>query len=357
MPGTGFEADTPIFDDDFSDPGTGWGTGELDQGSLDYRDGSFVIGFARPQASLWSRRSFEAAWDVVRFSGSISIGSQAGIAEGAAGLMCGTEAGDYLGGLVNSAGEWVFFTIDDSETTSLTRGLLPETNAEGLYDITVECAGTNTGAMRLRMLVGGHEVGVFERTDAGLPSFERAAIYAESADRGFNAIFDDAEATGGTVFGGFPESSPQAVSPYERLLYDLPSAFIEDCHSAPPEDPLIVAQASCSPASEATGARFMLFADGVERDTFFERLIATEGPLPTTRSCREGPFSGSFSAPSSSGQDDSYRLACYAQTTSAGDEVNIVWTDPQVSMVGLGILEGDDFAALYDWWLAIGPAG
>ncbi|MGI8533971.1 MAG: hypothetical protein ACR2LP_03735 [Candidatus Limnocylindrales bacterium] len=357
VPGTGFEADMPIFEDDFSRPSTDWGRGELDQGSLDYQDGTFVIEFAQAQASLWSRRSFGAAWDVVRVSGSLDIGSQADTAEGAAGLMCGNEAGDHVGGLVNSAGEWVFFTIEDAATSPLGRGLLPTTDSDGRYDLGLECAGTDTGALRLRLTVGGQEVAVFERVDAGLPTFERAGMYAESADVGFIAIFDDVEVTGGTVFGGFPGASPQAVSPYEELLYDLPSAFIEDCQPAPPEDPLILAQAICIPATEAAEARFMLFAGLAERDAFFQSFAAEHDPSPTTGSCREGPFSGSFTAPSTNGQDGAYRFACFAVPTSAGDQTHIMWTDPHVAMIGLGVLDRPDFAALYDWWLTIGPAG
>ncbi len=120
--------------------------------------------------------------------------------------------------------------------------------------------------------------------------------------------------------------------------------------------PDIVAQASCVPAETITEARYRSFGDTAARDAYFASLLAPVGPLPDEGSCRDGPFSGSFSILSPDGQGGSYLLACYATTLPSSGQVHILWTDPDVPIIGMGILDGDDFMALHEWWLDFGPS-
>lgn len=206
----GFVADTEIFSDAFSDPAsTSWGTGTEETGSIGYVDGALRIDFVEPVTSLWSWRLLGEERNVLRISGRVVLTD----ASGAAGWMCGASPSDLLAGVINSDGQWVLVEVvsanaEKPRSTSLDSGALPEALA-GSRDhlVTFECAGTATGALRLRMLVDDQEVATLERED-GLASFDRVAAYADTAQSGFAATFDDIEVAGGDVFGGFPSPPP-----------------------------------------------------------------------------------------------------------------------------------------------------
>ncbi len=202
-PGTGFPADTPLFTDDFSDTASVlWGTGTQEQGTIAYADGALRIAFTLGDRSQWSWRRLDEVWSVVRIGGSVTLSP----GPGAAGWMCGAAPDAFVGGVINNDGEWVFIEVVAGSTTSLDRGPLPSTlPATTTHDITLECAGTGTGALRLRMLVDDQEIATYER-DTGLQVFDRVAVYADTTQPGFTATFDDAEAAGGDGSGGFPGS-------------------------------------------------------------------------------------------------------------------------------------------------------
>jgi hypothetical protein len=197
------DADTAIFTDDFSDADSGlWGTGDRAQGTIAYADGGLRVEFLQGEKSLWSWRELGEAWDVVRVGGRVTLGE----GPGAAGWMCGTGADDLVGAVMNTNGEWVFIEIVAGRTGALDRGPLPSTLPQtSEHEVTLECAGTGTGALRMRMAVDGQQVATLERP-TGIASFDRVAVYADTTTPGFVAAFDDAEASGGSQFGGFPDS-------------------------------------------------------------------------------------------------------------------------------------------------------
>lgn len=206
----GFHADTALFTDDFSDSSSqSWGTGTQDTGSIAYAEGGLRIDFAQPVNSLWSWRLLGDTWNVVRVSGRVTLAT----GSGSAGWMCGATANDLVAAVVNTAGEWVFVEVEGRpgsrpRSTSLQSGRLPDGVAAGTsHLLTLECAGSATGALRLRMLVDEVEVATFERGN-GLERFDRVAAYADTTEAGFAATFDDAAVTGGDTFGGFPSPAP-----------------------------------------------------------------------------------------------------------------------------------------------------
>lgn len=167
-----------------------------------YAEGGLRVEFLLGDKSLWSWRPLKDVWNVVRVTGRVTLGE----GSGAAGWMCGASKDDFAGAVVNNKGEWVFIEIVDGRTDALDRGPLPSPlAAKAARVMTVECAGTATGALRLRVVVDGQEVATFERA-TGMATFDRVAVYADTTVPGFFAAFDDAEASGGTQFGGFPGS-------------------------------------------------------------------------------------------------------------------------------------------------------
>lgn len=200
-PAVGFHADTAIFSDDFSDAdGVRWGAGDREQGRVAYADGELRVELTLAEKSLWSWRRLGDPWNVVRVTGRVTLGE----GPGAAGWMCGSSPDDFVGAVMNNDREWVFIEIAAGRAGALDRGPLPSTLRDSTdHELTLECAGTATGALRMRMVVDDQEVATFERA-TGIATIDRVAVYADTTVPGFVASFDDAEASGGTQFGGFP---------------------------------------------------------------------------------------------------------------------------------------------------------
>lgn len=172
-----------------------------------YAGGALRIAVTDAQNSLWSWRAFEPAQalDLVQVEGTLSTSGA-----GAAGWMCGLGDDRFVGGLIHHSGQWVVLDIIDSTSSALDRGQLPEGIDLALpHRLTVECAGTDTGLMRVRLLVDGQEAATFESA-AGIGSFDRVGAYAFADAAGFSAVFDDAAAFGGDAEAG---SAPRSASP------------------------------------------------------------------------------------------------------------------------------------------------
>lgn len=195
--------ETVLFNDDFDDPGaSSWETFELEKGSVSYDLGGLLISF-NESGSIWSDRLLDAHWNALRIDGYVSLG----IGSGSAGWMCGSSASDHVGGLVTSENRWVLAETSTNRSTELDGGPLPVGDEDDIFQLTVECAGTATGALRVRLLVDGQEFGRFERV-TGPVDFDRVVAFASSfGEFGvFSALFDRVAVTGATDFAGFSEA-------------------------------------------------------------------------------------------------------------------------------------------------------
>ena len=207
----GFGAITPIFQDDFADTPSGWGVGEEDDGAIDYREGHLRVDLTTPTAGLWSTRLLDGDWEVVQIGGTVQpLAGAASPRAGYAGFLCAAGQRDYFMGLIDTRGGWVFAEAVDTAITVLERGgpPPPALSAGTGSRLTMQCAGSETGAVRLRLLVGGEEVGRFERED-GLPRFDQVGVYGEALDPTFSFTVDGVDVWGGAVFVDPPRPSPQ----------------------------------------------------------------------------------------------------------------------------------------------------
>jgi hypothetical protein len=98
-----FGADTLLYYDDFSDPNSGWGTGDNAGGSVAYVDGGLHFVPAAVGAWLWSRREANDAWNVMRVEANVTP-SHAGYA----GLLCSADDIDLYGAVANADGAYIF---------------------------------------------------------------------------------------------------------------------------------------------------------------------------------------------------------------------------------------------------------
>lgn len=207
--GDGFGAITPIFQDDFLDTPSGWGIGERENGAIGYGEGQLRVDLTTPTAGLWSTRLLDANWEVVQVEGTVQPLAEAAPARnGYAGFLCAAGQRDYFMGIIDTRGGWVFAESVDTAVTVLARGGPPPPALSGGAGsrLTMQCAGSATGAVRLRLLVGGTEVGRFERED-GLGRFDQVGVYGEAVDPTFSFTVDDVDVWGGPVFVAPPRPS------------------------------------------------------------------------------------------------------------------------------------------------------
>lgn len=209
--GDGFGAITPIFQDDFADTPSGWGVGEEDNGAIDYGEGHLRVDLTTPTAGLWSTRLLDGNWEVVQIEGTVQpLAGAASPRAGYAGFLCAAGQRDYFMGLIDTRGGWVFAEAVDTAVTVLERGGPPPpavSTGTGTR-LTMQCAGSETGAVRLRLLVDGEEAGRFERDD-GLARFDQVGVYGEAVDPTFSFTVDGVDVWGGAVFVDPPRPSQQ----------------------------------------------------------------------------------------------------------------------------------------------------
>lgn len=212
-PTTGaFGAVTALFQDDFADTPSGWGIGQRDNGAIDYQAEGLLVDLTAPTAGLWSTRLLGGAWPVVQIAGTVQpVDSLGADTHGYAGFLCAAGQQDYFMGLIDSRGGWVFAESVDTSVSVLARGGPPPAALAvgSSARLTMQCAGSETGAVRLRLLVEGQEVARFERAE-GLLRFDQVGIYGEAIDPSFSFTVDDVGVWGGSEFVEPPASSPEA---------------------------------------------------------------------------------------------------------------------------------------------------
>lgn len=155
-----------------------------------------------PTAGLWSTRLLEGTWEVVQIEGTIEpVVAGAVGTEGYAGFLCAAGQRDYLVGLIDTRGGWVLAESIDTAVSVLARGEAPPAalSPGGASRITMQCAGAETGALRLRLLVDGVEAARFERAE-GLARFDQVGVYGEAIDPTFSFTVADVQVRGGPAF-------------------------------------------------------------------------------------------------------------------------------------------------------------
>lgn len=190
-------ADIAVLEDSFDDTSR-WSTGKAEQGRITYGKGSLRIALRLPDSSLWTWQSLTQPVPVVRVEGTLKPGD----GNGDAGFLCGApgEGSPFYYGGLGSKGEVVVGIAVDSAMTELVRVPLPSgVEPSGRHQLAVECAVTGPSADRVAVWVDDILV-LDHRTTGSLTSFDRAAAYAESDSRRFEAAFDDVTLSAGLTY-------------------------------------------------------------------------------------------------------------------------------------------------------------
>ena len=187
-------ADTLLFEDDFDDAASGWGTGSTPGGEVAYVDGSLRFDTVASGNWVWSRRLLGTSETTLRLEATFTS-SDAGYQ----GLLCGRTDQELFGGVIKTDGRWVFTRLTDQGSTIL------DTNVDPAWAITpavptriaLDCAGTSTGAFRMQLSLPDRGLGVlFERGSDGPAAFDRIGIYAEASSEAFTVAVDDLHVLG-----------------------------------------------------------------------------------------------------------------------------------------------------------------
>jgi hypothetical protein len=352
----GLGAGTELFRTAGFDDETDWGTGELEGGSISLTEDTLRFEITTPQHGFWSTRPVGALWDVIRADGTLVPGAGEVGGEGYVGFLCGSDPQTLYAGLLGTQGGWVVVHAAAGEVSVLARDATPLGVASGApLDASFECAGANTGGVRLLLTLAGRPVARYESVD-GIAAFDRVGVYVEAATVPFRVDVMDVAAFGGETFSGFPgpsvapTSSPTSSGDAATLLALVPDAIRSSCTPTVVPNTTALATLFCQPASGSVVAHYALYPDTAAMEAVFERDRVAMAGGAEGGSCTTGPSVLDYDI---AGQKVG-RLMCYP--TPDGSGIAIEWTDTRVNVLAVGSLQGTpDYGALYDWWLEAGP--
>jgi hypothetical protein len=346
-----------VFEDDFSDPDSGFPTGDFEHQTVRYADGELVLALRTPGHSTWSMRDLRAVsdWPVARVEGLLRATTAAGDA-GYYGLMCGRDNSTYYAGLLYTGGGSVLLRVLDGVATVLRRdeaavvGLDP-TRAAALR---LDCLGDPVaGTVTVELSLAGRPVAsVTDPSSAA--GFRRVGVYAESGpdSEAFRVVADDVSAYVGLTPvppGSAPPGTP-TPSPVDArlaaLLAHVPAAIRATCVEV--EEVGAVVSVACTPPDPGVDSvRYTQYVSETAMDAAYDADVAEYGDGADGSSCAEGPATGPYTI----GGVTAGRVLCFRDLGRAWIE----WTDERLDILSVADRIDANFEELYEWWLEAGP--
>ncbi len=334
-----FGADTLIFADDFSDNTSGWGVTSQDFGSIAYSGGTLAFTSAAATNWMWSRRLLDQDWNVVRVE-AVMVPSAAGTG----GLFCANNDDELFGALVTTSGGWSFVQLTSEGASVLLTDEQAGWNVPAGLATTValDCAGTATGTMRMQVSLPDIGLGASYEDAEGADSFDRVAIYAESAAHPFSLAVDNVFAYGGE--GG------SSVSPAARaLLLHVPADWRPDCFETQPNPFETGAEAAVSctlTEGRSNVADFVQFDNQENMDAAYQIRVDTWAVEPT-ESCETGSNEGIYTIAGT----PAGRILCAPQTVG----IRFDWTHDELLILSTLTNFDGSYVDTYEDWQAAGP--
>jgi|GEM_PF-285208 len=186
LAGPGFAPDLVQFQDDFSNPGSGWGTHQGSSGSTDYSNGSFRIKVTKASSLVWTNPNQSLQSDI-----SINVeATKAGGPDGNEfGIICRYQDSDnfyYL--FITSDGYAGIAMFKNNEETLLTGDALISSNAikqgAATNRIRADCAGNTLTLYANNQQMASVTDSSFSGGDVGL-------IAAANETPGVDILFDN----------------------------------------------------------------------------------------------------------------------------------------------------------------------
>ena len=338
-----YGASTPLFNDSFDDPNSGWGTGTNEGGSVAYGNTTLEI-----------QVSGDGAWErTQRVTGSTSNAVTAeahwtATGDGMVGLLCAASNDEMWGATEDAAGNYAFIKVGSQGATVLSQGQLDslKSAADGFAQFGLDCAGTATGSFRMQVHAAGTNIGVqwFAAQDEGPATFDRVGIYAQSTADTYNVSVDAVLAFGGT---GDTSMSAEAV----ELMTHIPADWQPKCFESFASVFMVGVKADilCNffGGERSDWAEYMSFGNQADMDASFDYLVNKWAVAESGHNCDTGPHQGGYTI----GGQPAGRILCAPSVTGT----QLVWTDNgRLIMSDLIDLEGS-YPDMYKDWLVAGP--
>ena len=347
-------APTPIaydllFQDDFSDHGSGFPIGTFEHQSVAYTDAGLQLQLTAGGRSTLSMRDLITEWGAVRMTANVRPQPTKG-QSGFFGLACGLDDADYDAALLGADGGYAIVRVSQGVASVLQRSDAPVEGVtrRGQLTLGLECVGTSAGQATVTLSVNSREVAA-AADPLGLIGFRRVGFEAETSatSDGFTLLAQRAvvDVATGPELGIGPG---QTFDPAVALLLDhVPSDLRASCVPQHASDPNVLAVVSCTPSSGATGARYILYDSATATEAAFSASVAANGQDSSGVDCSVGPSLGQYLV---NGQPAG-GVACYV----LGGGAWIEWTDDQLAIRALGWRADASFPGIAAWWQTAGP--
>lgn len=347
-PGTGYGANTLLFSDDFSDTSGGWQTDTGPNGTVAYEAEKLAVDLTASVSYVSTSEPFASTtWDVVRIEATVT--ATGGDGKNYAGMLCGVTGENAAGAVIGTDGVHAFIQRTGTnysalEVTQGVAGSLLQNDVAAR--LTLECAGTSTGPLRLRLSFNGTLVAEHS-VETGPQNFQTASAYFEGKT-GSSFTLDDVSVFGGDA-AGLP---PLATGDLAELLAHVPAAFNVNCSEVTTFAAGEVIAAQCTPDIVTGYVTYTLFeTDGNASDAWFADLdFFGEGVTGTD--CSAGPCLVGYVG--TSGLEEG-RYFANNYTSIDPNGLIAYWFDGgEMIEAGLAVYD-TTFAELYDLALQAGP--
>jgi len=337
--GLGFDERDLLFQDDMSDPASGWGVGDTGGGSTAYVDGALQLDTNSDGAWMWSHRATGRVNGTLRVAGAFVVAL-----DGTFGLMCSSGDEDLIGAVVDTAGGWSFVTSGAEGATELVGN--PDAGLDipmsEQIPVVLECAGLASGRLRMQLWLANGLVGIHESED-GPENFDGAAVYVQSDSDDFSVRAEQVFAFGVTGADGQPNADGL------DLLSHVPAAWRDLCYQSPVPPPgggLASANLACFLGrlgdEGAEVVEYAAYPSKQDMDAAYQGRVDNFGTGDGAASCAQGSGERAYTI------DDvaSGRVLCVPQVVG----IRFDWTDDRLNILSsLVDLDGSHSLTFQDW--------
>ncbi|MGH9280609.1 MAG: serine/threonine-protein kinase [Acidimicrobiales bacterium] len=184
-----------IFEDDFSNPGSGWTQADFEAGSIRYVDGTYAVRVNRPATRITSDTVLEGAAGRAELTtlGDIAVQAKATRAAPVGtdfGLLCRASGETFYWGAIDSGGHARIDRSASDGSRTLATSPLPAASSTDPQQLRFECTGGNGTPAMIRLFVDGRLV-VAASDAAALPPGAAGVAVGSREVAGAEVRFDD----------------------------------------------------------------------------------------------------------------------------------------------------------------------
>jgi hypothetical protein len=339
--------DVLLYVDEFEDPASGWGTGELDTVTVAYGQTSLDVSVRGGEGDfVTTRRTLDASFPAVRFAALWEIGAGS---DGIYGVHCQYDDFHVFGGAVGTDGSYMLYEREGDGVEEILQRYdaspLAGTGPGSQVMLMIECARNATGGVEVFFSANGelllHQsasanpvgelmaTGVWVRSEAAAP-FEASITEAAAWVR--------------------PASAASATpAPAVNLIDHIPSEFLLSCSALDVStNPGAVAGLACRPPSGGFVSYTLHESAATMNAEMDEAIEQNAAGAEEEHTCSDGqPGYGTWTI----GGEPAGRYVCFV---SAGYSF-IYWTTDALNIFAVTNRPDEDMEALWEFWSGAGP--